>query len=126
MWWRWHWGWENQESSGGIQSIDHHNSGADDGDYGDEVNINDEETKIINDDQYDFDKGDNDGDDVSDDDCNDDDFMMLIWKVMMILTMCLMITGKGWRATIKPHAKKPFSRLLVTNLLDLANIFSAN
>ena len=40
--------------------------------------------------------------------------------------MPVVITGKGWRATVRPQAKNAFSRLLVTNLLDLANIFSEN
>ena len=46
--------------------------------------------------------------------------------VLIVLIMSPILTGKGCRATVKPQAKKAFSRLRVTNLLNLANIFSEN
>ena len=52
--------------------------------------------------------------------------IMIMTVMMRIKMMPVVITGKGWRATVRPQAKNAFSRLLVTNLLDLANIFSEN
>ena len=47
----------------------------------------------------------------------------LLLAVITVLAALMMLTGKGWRATVSPQAKKAFSRLLVTNLLAFANIF---
>ena len=52
--------------------------------------------------------------------CNYDHVLLAL---MTLIAVLMMLTGKGWRATVSPQAKKAFSRLLVTNLLAFANIF---